>query len=86
MSKPEVSVTPLLLVKATEVEDIITQQLYRWLQPLAQRSVPFTPQVIVIGSFLDQVKSEQEACEKLLCCTQSVQTDLLFEHSRSLSP
>ena len=79
VSKPDVSVTLLLLVKATEEENIITQQLHRWLQPLAQRPTPFPPQVIVVGSFLDKVKSEKEACEKLLCCTQSVQSELCLD-------
>ena len=76
LSKPEVSVNLLLLVKATEEKDIITQQLYRWLQPLALMSIPITPQVVVVGSFLDQVKSKKEASEKLLRCTQSVKTEL----------
>ena len=75
MNKPEVSVTLLLLVKAVEEEDIITQQLHRWLQPLAQRPAPCT-QVIVIGSFSDQVQSKKETYEKLLRCMQSVQTEL----------
>ena len=75
MNKPEVSVTLLLLVKAVEEEDIITQQLHRWLQPLAQRPAPCT-QVIVIGSFSDQVQSKKETYEKLLRCMQSVRTDL----------
>ena len=76
VSKPEVSVTLLLLVKATEEEDTITQQLHRWLQPLALMSIPVTPHVIVVGSFLDQVKSKKVASEKLLQCTQSVQKEL----------
>ena len=75
MNKPEVSVTLLLLVKAVEEKDIITQQLYRWLQPLAQRPAPRI-QVIVIGSFSDQVQSKKETYEKLLRCMQSVQTEL----------
>ena len=75
MNKPEVTVTLLLLVKAVEEEDIITQQLHRWLQPLAQRPAPCT-QVIVIGSFSDQVQSKKETYEKLLRCMQSVQTEL----------
>ena len=79
LSKPEASVTLMLLVKATEDEDIITQQLHRWLQPLALMSIPITPQVIVVGSFLDQVKSEKEASEKLLRCTQSVKTELALD-------
>ena len=79
LSKPEASVTLLLLVKATEEEDIITQQLYRWLQPLALMSIPITPKVVVVGSFLDQVKSKKEASEKLLRCTQSVKTELALD-------
>ena len=75
MSRPGVAVTLLVLVKAVEEEDIITQQLHRWLQPLAQRPAPCT-QVIVIGSFLDQVQSKKETYEKLLRCMQSVQTEL----------
>ena len=75
LNKPEVSVTLLVLVKAVEEEDIITQQLHHWLQPLAQRPAPCT-QVIVIGSFSDQVQSKKETYEKLLRCMQSVQTEL----------
>ena len=75
MNKPEVTVTLLLLVKAFEEEDTITQQLYHWLQLLAQRPAPCT-QVIVIGSFSDQVQSKKETYEKLLRCMQSVRTDL----------
>ena len=73
LSKPRVSVTLLLLVKATDEEDIITQQITRWLQPLALTSAPSTPQVILVGSFLDRVKFREVAAKKLLRCTQSVQ-------------
>ena len=73
LSKPRASVTLLLLVKATDKEDIITWQITRWLQPLALTSVPSTPQVILVGSFFDRIKSKEEAAEKLLRCTQSVQ-------------
>ena len=78
LSKPGVSVTLLLLVKATDEEDIITQQITRWLQPLALTSAPSTPQVILVGSFLDQVKSKEEAAKKLLRCSQSVQEEFTF--------
>ena len=61
LSKPGVSVTILLLVKATEERAVITQQLIRWLQPVALASTPSTLCVIVVDSFLDQVKSEKEA-------------------------
>ena len=79
LSKPGVSVTLLLLVKATDGEDIITKQITRWLQPLALTSAPSTPQVILVGSFFDQVKSKEEAAEKLLRCTQSVHEELPFD-------
>ena len=78
LSKPELSVTLLLLVKTTDKEDIITQQITRWLQPLALTSAPSTPQVILVGSFLDQVKSRDEAAEKLFRCSQSVQDEFPF--------
>ena len=78
LSKPGVSVSLLLLVKATDEEDIITQQITRWLQPLSLTSVPSTPQVILVGSFLDQLKSTQQATEKLLQCTQLVQERFHF--------
>ena len=70
--------TLLVLVKATDEADIITQQITRWLQPLALVEAPSTPQVVLVGSFLDQVKSREEATEKLLQCTQSVQEKLPF--------
>ena len=89
LSKLGVSVTLLLLVKATEEEDTITQQLYRWLQPLALMSIPVTPHVVVVGSFLDQVKgsdTKKEASTKLLQCAQSVQEELLPFQLQSICP
>ena len=78
MSKPGVSVSLLLLVKATDEEDVISRQVTHWLQPLSLASASSTPQVILVGSFLDQVKSREEATEKLLQCTQSVQEEFHF--------
>ena len=78
LSKPEVSVSLLLLVKATDEENVITQQVTHWLQPLTVISAPSTPQVILVGSFLDQVESREEATKKLLRCTQSVQEQFHF--------
>ena len=78
LSKPEVSVSLLLLVKATDEENVITQQVTHWLQPLTLISAPSTPQVILVGSFLDQVESREEATKKLLQCTQSVQEQFHF--------
>ena len=78
LSKPGVSVSLLLLVKATDEEDVISRQVTQWLQPLSLASAPSTPQVILVGSFLDQVKSREEATKKLLRCTQSVQEEFHF--------
>ena len=78
LSKPEVSVSLLLLVKATDEENVITQQVTHWLQPLTLISAQSTPQVILVGSFLDQVESREEATKKLLRCTQSVQEQFHF--------
>ena len=78
LSKPGVSVSLLLLVKATDEEDVITRQVTHWLQPLSLASAPSTPQVILVGSFLDQVKSREEATETLLRCSQSVQEEFHF--------
>ena len=77
-SKPGVSVTLLLVVKSTDEEDVITRQVTHWLQPLSLTSAPSTPQVMLVGSFLDQVESRKEATEKLLRCTQSVQEQFHF--------
>ena len=78
LSRSGVSLSLLLLLKATDEEDIITRQVTHWLQPLTLTSVPSTPQVILVGSFLDQVESREEATEKLLRCTQSVQEQFHF--------
>ena len=79
MNKLGVSVTLLILVKVTEKKDTITQQLYRWLQPLAQTSAPSTSLVIVVGSFFDCVNGtnkKKEAFAKLLECTEIVRKNV----------
>ena len=78
LNKLGVSASLLLLVKATDEEDVITRQVTHWLQPLSLTSAPSTPQVILVGSFLDQVESREEATEKLLRCTQLVQEQFPF--------
>ena len=78
LSRPGVSLSLLLLLKATDEEGIITQEVTHWLQPLTLTSASSTPQVILVGSFLDQVESREEATEKLLRCTQSVQEQFHF--------
>ena len=76
LSKPGVSMTLLLVVKATEVEDAIRHQLHRWLSPLALATTDSPPRVIVIGSFLDKVQSKQEATAKLTRCIEATRKDL----------
>ena len=77
LSKPGVTVTVLLLVKVSEGRDVITQQLRRWLQPLALARTPSTPRVIVVGSFLDQAKSKNVAANvhRLQGCIDSLQDE-----------
>ena len=61
--------TLLLVVKMTEEEDDILHQLHRWLTPVALMATPASPpQVIIIGSFLDKVKSKDEATAQLIKC------------------
>ena len=78
LSRPGVSLSLLLLLKTIDEEDVITRQVTHWLQPLSLASAPSTPQVILVGSFLDQVESREEATKKLLRCTQSVQEQFHF--------
>ena len=77
LSKPGVSVTLLLVIKMTEDEDAILHQLHRWLTPVALMATPASlPQVIVIGSFLDKVKSKEEAMAKLYQCILAFKKNL----------
>ena len=76
--KPGVSMTLMLVVKMTEEEDVILHQLHRWLTPVALMATPVSPpQIIIIGSFLDKVKSKQEATAKLTRCIESTRRDLV---------
>ena len=77
LSKPGVSMTLLLVVKMTEKEDAILHQLHRWLTPVALMATPDSlPHVIIIGSFLDKVKSKEEATAKLTKCKEATTRDL----------
>ena len=76
LSKPGVSMTLLLVVKMTEEEEAILHQLHRWLSPVALMSTTASPpRVIVIGSFLDKVKSKQEATAKVTWCIETTRKD-----------
>ena len=77
LSKPGVSMTLLLVVKMTEEEDAILHQLHRWLTPVALMATPASPpHIIIIGSFLDKVKSKEEAIAKLTRCIEATRMDL----------
>ena len=77
LSKPGVSMTLLLVVKLTEEEEAILHQLHRWLSPVAQMATAASPsQAIIIGSFLDKVKSKDEATAKLTWCIEVTRKDL----------
>ena len=77
LSKPGVSMTLLVVVKATEEEEAILHQLHRWLTPVALMATAASPpQVIVIGSFLDKVKSKHEAIAKLSRSIEAIKSDL----------
>ena len=77
LSKPGVSMTLLLVIKATESEEAILHQLHRWLTPMALMSTTASPpQVIVIGSYLDKVKSKREATSKMKKCILATRKDL----------
>ncbi len=78
LSKPGVTMTLLLVVKMTEQEDAILHQLHRWLIPVALMATPASPpQVIIIGSFLDKVKSKRKATAKLTRCIEAARKDLV---------
>ena len=82
LSKSRSTVTIIVVVKVTEEEAVISQQLHRWLYPLstmlATASNPI--RVIIIGSFLDKVKDTQVAVDKVnRCCSE-------LEHSLSDVP
>ena len=56
-----------LLVVRKMTEDAVLHQLRHWLTPVALMATPASPpQVIVIGSFLDEAKSKEEASAKLM--------------------
>ena len=77
LSKPGISMTLLLVVKTTEEEDAILHQLHRWLSPVALMATPASPpHVIIIGSFLDKVRSKDEATARLTRCVEVTRKDL----------
>ena len=67
------TVTIIVLVKATEDESSISQQLTYWLSPFSRMCTSAHPvRVIVVGSFMDKVKSTKQAKQKFERCYQAV--------------
>ena len=77
LSNAGASVTLLLVVKLTVEEEAVLHQLHRWLSPVAlMATVANPPLVIVIGSFLDKVKSEEEGTAKIARCLETTTKNL----------
>ena len=76
-SKSRCTVTIIMVVKVTEEESAISQQLDRWLHPVSKMATTMNPiRVVVIGSHMDKVKSKVEAKSKLERCYQRVRQSL----------
>ena len=76
-SKSRCTVTIIMVVKVTEEESAISQQLDRWLHPVSKMAATMNQiRVIVIGSHMDKVKSKVEAKSKLERCYQRVRQSL----------
>ena len=70
------SMTLLLVVNVTEEEEAILHQLHHWLTPVALMATTASLRVTIIGSFLDKVKSKEEATAKLTRCIAATRGDL----------
>ena len=76
-SRSRCTVTIIMVVKVTEGESAISQQLDRWLHPVSKMArTTNLIRVVVIGSHMDKVKSKVEAKSKLERCYQRVQQSL----------
>ena len=76
-SKSRCTVTIIMVVKVTDEEPAISQQLDRWFHPVSKMATTMNPiRLIVIGSHMDKVKSKVEAKSKLEHCYQRVQQSL----------
>ena len=76
-SKSRCTVTIIMVVKVTDGELVISQQLDRWLHPVSKMATTMNPiRVIVIGSHIDKAKSKVEAKSKLERCYQRVRQSL----------
>ena len=76
-SKSRCTVTIIMVVKVTDEESAISQQLDRWLHPVSEMATTMNPiRVVVIGSHMDMVKSKVDTKSKLECCYQRIRQSL----------
>ena len=70
ISKSRCTVTIIVVVKVTDDESTISQQLDRWLYPVSEMTSTRNSiiRVIIIGSYMDKVKFKAEAKKKLEKC------------------
>ena len=77
LSKSRSTLTIIVVVKVTEEESAISQQLDQWLHIASKMSPSTNPiRVIVIASHMDKVKSKPAAKEKLERCYERVRQSL----------
>ena len=77
LSKSRSTLTIIVVVKVTEKESAISQQLDQWLHSVSKMSPSTNPiRIIVIGSHMDKVKSTPTAKEKLERCYERVRQSL----------
>ena len=77
LSKSRSTLTIIVVVKVTEKESAISQQLDQWLHTASKMSPSTNPiRVIVIGSHMDKVKCKPAAKEKLERCYERARQSL----------
>ena len=90
LSKRRVCITLMMVVKVTDEEDKIMDQLHQWLDPVAQMAATAEehPEVIaiVIGSFLDRERSKADAAAKLSRCIKATKDSLVDSPMQLVGP
>ena len=86
LGRPGVTLTLLLLVKSTDREEVIFDQMTQWLQQVIQQASDIlrdsTVQVVPIGSYGNQLKNRAEmteALEKIKRCSERLDRPIWME-------
>ena len=86
LGRPGVTLTLLLLVKSTDREEVIFDQMTQWLQQIIQQASDIlrdsTVQVVPVGSYGDQLKDRAEmteALEKIKRCSERLDRPIWME-------